>query len=227
MRYVLVCALLTRFAVDTSAAAVMDRVAVVVGRRAVKTSDIERDLRASQFLNRQRLDVSDAARKKVAERLIEQELIRQELQNGRYSLPTAADVDAFLARVRQDRFGGSDAQLRAALAQYGLTIEQLRQYLGWQLTVLRFIDERFRPAVLVTDEDVAAYYDQHRAELLRQNPKNSTLEALSQQIREAIAGQRVNEAFEEWLNQTRSQTRVQYRPAAFGEATASQGAGDR
>ena len=33
-------------------------------------------------------------------------------------------------------------QLRAALAKYGLTEELLREQLVWQLTVLRFIDQR-------------------------------------------------------------------------------------
>jgi parvulin-like peptidyl-prolyl isomerase len=208
----------------TSAAVVLDRVAVVVGLRAVKTSDIDRDLRASQFLNRQKLDLSDAARKRVAERLAEQELIRQEIRTGRYSQPTSADVDAFLARIRQDRFGGSDEKLRSALAQYGLTPEAFREYLRFQLMVLRFIDERFRPGVLVTDEDVKAYYDEHRAELVRENPKSNTLEALTPKVRDLLTGERVNEAFEEWLNQVRRQTRVQYLPAAFGGAQPAQGA---
>jgi parvulin-like peptidyl-prolyl isomerase len=201
----------------------MDRVAVVVGRRAVKLSDIERDLRGSQFLNRQKLDVSDAARKNVAERLVDQELIRQELQNGRYSSPTAADVDAFLDRLKRERFASSDAQFLSGLKQYGLTPEQFRDYLRWQLTVLRFIDERFRPGVLVTDEDIKAYYEQNRAELARANPKANTLEALEPRIRDLITGQRVNENFEEWLNQSRRQTRIQYQPVAFGRAPSSEG----
>lgn len=223
MRCVLLCFLPLLGALHGSAAEVMDRVAVVVGRRAVKLSDIERDLRGSQFLNRQKLDVSDAARKRVAERLVDQELIRQELQNGRYTRPEAADVDAFMERVKRERFGGSDPQFRSALDQYGLSPEQFREYLRWQLSVLRFIDERFRPGVLVTDEDVQAYYDQHRAELVRSNPKSTTLEALEPKIRELITGERVNQNFEEWLNQSRRRTRVQYLPVAFGEAPSSQG----
>ncbi len=70
------------FATVLSGAVVLDRVAVVVGNRAVKTSDIERDLRASELLNSQPLDVSTEARKKAAQRLVEQELIRQEIDNG-------------------------------------------------------------------------------------------------------------------------------------------------
>jgi hypothetical protein len=81
--------------------------------------------------------------------------------------------------------------------------------------VLRFIDERFRPGVLVTDEDISAYYKEHGAELRKAYPKDTTLEALEPKIREILIGQRVNQNFEEWLNQTRRRTRVAYRDAAF------------
>jgi hypothetical protein len=201
-----------------SGAVVLDRVAVVVGDRAVKTSDIDRDLRASELLNGQPLDITAAARKKAAERLVEQELIRQEIMRGGYGQPSAQEVDAFVQQFKRDRFHSSDAQLRAALSKYGLTEDQLRRYLQWQLTVLRFIDQRFRPGVLVTDEDVRAYYDEHRAELQKANPKNSTIAALEPKIRETLTGEQVNKNFEEWLDQTRRRTRVEYREAAFREA---------
>jgi hypothetical protein len=201
-----------------SGAVVLDRVAVVVGDRAVKTSDIDRDLRASELLNGQPLDISGASRKKAAERLVEQELIRQEIIRGGYGQPSAQEVDAFVQQFKRDRFHSSDAQLRAALSKYGLTEDQLRRYLQWQLTVLRFIDQRFRPGVLVTDEDVRAYYDEHRAELQKANPKNSTIAALEPKIRETLTGEQVNKNFEEWLDQTRRRTRVEYREAAFREA---------
>ena len=203
-------------------AVVIDRVAIIVGSRVVKISDIDRDLRVSQFINREPIDISLTAKRKVAERLITQELIRQEIRNGGYSQPTEQDVKAFVKRLQLDRFKGSEAQFRSELARYGLTEDQLRQYLLWQLTVLRFIDERFRPGVLVTDEDVKSYYDTHRAELQKANPKNNSLEALDPKIRETLSGERVNQNLEEWLDQTRRRTRIQYREAAFQEGAASQ-----
>ena len=149
-------AALLSFGILLSGAVVVDRVAIIVGKRVVKTSDLERDLRVSQFLNRQPLDLSPATRRKVADRLITQELIHQEVMNGGYSRPTEKDVDAFVQKLKHDRFSNSDTQFRSALARYGLTEAELLHYLLWQLTVLRFIDERFRPGVLVTDEDVRA-----------------------------------------------------------------------
>jgi hypothetical protein len=212
------------FGILLSGAVVVDRVAIIVGKRVVKTSDLERDLRVSQFLNRQPLDLSPANRRKVADRLITQELIHQEVMNGGYSRPTEKDVDAFVQKLKRDRFSNSDAQLRSALARYELTEDELRQYLLWQLTVLRFIDERFRPGVLVTDEDVRAYYEANLAELQKANPKNSSREALEPTIRETLIGERVNQNFEEWLTNTRQRLRIEYRDPILREGTATQGA---
>jgi hypothetical protein len=212
------------FGILLSGAVVVDRVAIIVGKRVVKTSDLERDLRVSQFLNRQPLDLSPANRRKVADRLITQELIHQEVMNGGYSRPTEKDVDAFVQKLKRDRFSNSDAQLRSALARYELTEDELRQYLLWQLTVLRFIDERFRPGVLVTDEDVRAYYEANLAELQKANPKNSSQEALEPTIRETLIGERVNQNFEEWLTNTRQRLRIEYRDPILREGTATQGA---
>ena len=52
---------------------------------------------------------------------------------------------------------------------------ELRAQLLWQLTVLRFIDQRFRPGVLVTDEEVRTYYDS-TANVIRKTTSFDTLE---------------------------------------------------
>ena len=194
---------------------VIDRIAVIVDRHVIKTSDIERDLHATGFLNRDRLDLSVTARRKAAERLIDQSVIREEMEKGAYSRSSAADVDGMLKRLLQDRFGGSASRLKEELARYGLTEDQLRMQLQWQLDVLKFIDQRFRPGVLVTDEEVKSYYDQHVADLKRQFPQVKTYEGMQPKIRESLEGERLNQNFEQWLTQARKRDRIEYREGAF------------
>jgi hypothetical protein len=201
-----------------NAAVVLDRIAVIVGRRVVKTSDIDRDIRVSSFLNRQPVDDSPAAKKKAAERLIDQEMVRQDVLSGQYATPTEKDAADLLQRLKHDRFHDSDAQFRAELARYGLTEDQLRRHLLWELTVLRFIDQRFRPGVLVTDEEVSAYYRDHQAALQKQYPRANGEEALAPQIRETLTGERINQAFDEWLAESRRGVRIEYRQQAFNGA---------
>jgi hypothetical protein len=207
--------LLLMIASASSAVVVLDRMAVIVGKHVIKTSDIDWDVRVTEFLNREPLNFSAEAKRKSAERLIDQEIIRQEIVTGNYRRPPDSDAAALEAQLKRDRFGGSDARMREALQRYGITEDRLRAQLLWQLTVLRFIDERFRPAVIVTDEEVRAYYDQRIAELRRQYPEDNRFEALEQKIRSLLEGQRINEAFNQWLEGARKRARIEYRQEAF------------
>ena len=194
---------------------VIDRIAVVVGKHVIKSSDIERDLRVTEFLNRDKLDLSVAARRKAAERLIDQSIIRDDMERGEYRGASPSDTDAMLKSLTQDRFAGSEPRLKQDLAQYSLTEEQLQMELQWQGDVLKFLDQRFRPGVVVTDEEVRTYYDQHQAELKRQFPQAKTYEALEPKIRSSLEGERLNTGFETWLANARKRTRIDYRQGAF------------
>ena len=90
---------------------VIDRIAVIVDKHAIKSSDIDRDLRVTAFLNREPLNVSSDAKQKAAERLIEQTVIRDEMEKGGYSKSSAGDVDGMIKRILGERFGGSPARL--------------------------------------------------------------------------------------------------------------------
>jgi hypothetical protein len=207
--------LLLSLASALSGATVVDRMAVVVGKHVIKSSDIFRDLGATEFLNREQPNFSADARHKAADRLIEQSIIRDEIANGGYKWASSADADALLTKIRQERFGGSDDRLRAELSRYGLTEEELREQLLWQLTVLRFIDQRFRAGVLITDEDVRNYYDQHLADLKRQYPQDSSYKALESKIRASLEGERINQNFVESIEGARKRVQVRYLQGAF------------
>ena len=198
-----------------SAAVVLDRIAVIADNHVIKSSDIDWDLRVTAFLNREPLNINPQTKRQAAERLIDQEIIRMEIVTGNYRRPSDADADTLLTQLRRDRFGGSDVRMRQELQRYGVAEELLHAQLLWQLTVLRFIDERFRPGVIVTDDEVQAYYNQHRAELERENPKDSRLEALEPKMRSQLEGQKINEAFNQWLEAARKRYRIDYKQEAF------------
>jgi hypothetical protein len=202
-------------AFDTTNAIVLDRVVIAVGRRAIKASDIDRDLRLTAFLNNAPLDTSNATKKASGERLIDQQIIRQEIATGQY--PRASDEEAarLIEQLRVGRFHNSDAQFRAALSRYGVTDSQLRDQLLWQLTVLRFIDIRFRPAAQVGDDDLHKYYTAHLAELKRQYPQDSSFETLEATIRETLEATETDKQFEEWLASSRKTTRIEYHQEAL------------
>jgi hypothetical protein len=175
-----------------SGTVILDRIAVIAGTHAIKTSDIDRDIRLTQFVNQEPLHITPAAKREAAERLITQDIIRQEIIMGGYRRPPETQAVALEAQLRRDRFENSEQRFREAVHQYGLTEPELRERLLWQLTVLQFIDQRFRAGVVVTDE-----------------------EAPTPKLKAAIEAERINQNFNEWLDQSRRRYRVEYRKDAF------------
>jgi peptidyl-prolyl cis-trans isomerase SurA len=200
---------------EAPTAVIVDRVAVVVDKHVIKLSDILRDLYVTEFLNQEPLRIDPEAKRKSAERLIDQTIIAEDMARGGYAHPPESEADATLQELARDRFGGSGARMRNELARYSLTKAELREQLLWQLTVLRFIDERFRPGVQVGDDEVRSYYDQHLAALNRQYPNDYRFETLEPQIRQSLEGGAVNQNFEEWLDESRKRAHFEYRPEAF------------
>jgi hypothetical protein len=202
-------------AIVAGAPVLVDRIAVIVGKQVIKTSDVDRDVRVTCFINRQQIDLSAAARRKAAERLVDQLIIRQEVSEQGYSRASDADASELLNEITRERFQGSDALLKAALLRYGLTKEILDEQLLWQLTVLRYIDQRFRPGVMVTDEEIQAYYNAHLSEFKREYPKDFSLQTLSPKIKTSVEGERVDKEFDAWLDEARKRNRIEYKEAAF------------
>lgn len=125
-------------------AEIVDRIAVIVDNQAIKQSDILNEIRVTDFLNGAKLDLSLAAQKQAASRLIDQKVIRKAMETGLYPAPAPEDADRLLRQVRQ-RFP-NDAAYRRELANYGLTEDLLKEHLLWQLAVLQFISLRFQTA---------------------------------------------------------------------------------
>lgn len=188
---------------------IIDRIAVRVNDAIVKDSDIDRNIRVTEFLNDQPLNVNNQARREAAKRLIDQAFIRQEIQLGDYPRATWEEADQQLDRLKAGRYKTEDA-LQQALGRYGLVEPDLRFEFRNQLTVLRFIDQRFKPAVLVTDEEIEKYYREHQAELRRSNPGKASLDDLRDQIRDILAGEKVNEQFFTWLDDQRKTNKVEF-----------------
>jgi|SRR5579863_5207370 len=189
-------------------AVIIDRIAIVIGNAIIKDSDIDRDIRVTSFLDNQPLDLSPAKRKEAVNHLIDQVFIRREIRIGDYPVATAEEADEQLNRLVKQRFK-TKAALDAALSRYRLTELDLRTQFQWQLTVLRFIDARFKPAVLISDQEIEKYYRQHQAALARQYP-GKTLDDLRDRIHDVLTAEAVNQQFFAWLDEQRGNTKMKY-----------------
>jgi hypothetical protein len=108
--------------------------------------------------------------------------------------------------LKQQRFKTA-AAFQASLRRYGLTELALRGEFQWQLTVLRFIDVRFKPAVLVSDKEIEKYYQAH--------PGKSSLADEHDKIADILTGEKVNQVFFDWLDQQRKDTKIQFHESGL------------
>lgn len=195
--------------VAVSAQAVLvDRIAIVANDSIIKDSDIARDVRLTDFLNGDPLSLAPDARKKAADRLVDQVFIRNEIRVGDYPTATVEQAQDHIQALIRDKYK-SDEGLQAALGRYGLTEADLQMHLQWQLTVLQFIDLRFKPAAYITDQQVTDYIKAHDAELKQQHPKASEAD-LKTDVQQQMSAERVNTIFFNWLDNQRKSAQIQY-----------------
>ncbi|MBM3812117.1 MAG: hypothetical protein FJW20_10855 [Acidimicrobiia bacterium] len=194
-----------------ASAEIIDRVAVTMGRTVITQSAVEEQVRVTAFLNQEPLDLGPLARRRAADRMIEQTLLRQEMEFSGYVLPGHEQAEPLLAEIRKERFPDEDSFLRT-LASYGITESILRRHLILQLGTLRFIELRFRPGVAVGDGEIEIYY---REQFVpgwerRNNSPPPALEDAAEEVESILVAERTDQALNQWLNQSRRQTRVRF-----------------
>jgi len=196
-------------------AEIIDRIAVSVGSRVITETDLDREIRITSLLNHEKADFSPDNKRKTAERMADQTLIRSELEASRYPPPSAAEMEAALAEEKT-RYG-SDAAYRRALAEYGVNEDDLKARLTWQLTLLRFIDVRFRPGIQIGDAEILKYFDEHmRAGLIQAHPgQTPSVDDHRAGIEQTLIGQAADQQVEQWLKEARRRTHIQYHDEVF------------
>jgi peptidyl-prolyl cis-trans isomerase SurA len=207
---------LSAFWFTGSRADIIDRIAVTLDSQVITESEVLLEIRLTAFQNGTPPDFKPEAKRQAAGRLIEQKLIRKEIEVGRYVQPNSADVDPMLKQIEAQRFHGPE-EFRHGLETYRVSVEDLRAHLLWQLALLRFIDVRFRPGIQITEQDIQQYFDQKLPELEKQaGPEQKIhLDDLRDKIQDALTDERVDQQLNDWLTETRKHMRIEFHPEAF------------
>jgi hypothetical protein len=198
-----------------SSAEIIDRIAVSVSGSVITTSDLSREISVTAFQSGVTPDFSSANRRATAERMVDQKLIRRELESSHYPTPDAKEGDLLLRQLRS-RYK-NDAEFQQALVHYGITEQDLRDELQWELTLLRFIDVRFRPGVRVSDQEIQQYFEKEvKPAAEAANPgKPVTLADFRDRIEETLTGQRTDQQVDNWLQEVRKRTEIVFHQEAF------------
>lgn len=200
-----------------TSAEVVDRIAVSLGRQIVTQSAIAEQLRVAALLNGEALNETPAARRRMADRIIEQTLLRREMEASRFPMPTEEDGRTMLDRLKKERFKTED-EYRAALARHGLSEEALLRNFAFQLTTLRFLELRFRPSSTVSEGEIEIYYrDTFVPDYVRRHPNTAppALDDARDDVEQILLQGKVDQAMNTWLQEAREQARVQYFEEAF------------
>jgi hypothetical protein len=188
----------------------LDRIAVTVGRQVVTESAILLDLRVSAFLDGTPVDLSLAAKRKSAGRLVDQVLILRESIDSHLEFSVGDEVNSVLEGIKGQY--GSESGYQAALTRYGVTEQEVVAQLTAGLRTLRFTDLRFRPDVQISEEDLRAYYDELASGWRQKDPEHvPAFESSRDQVEQLLTGQRLNDALDRWLAMMRIETQIVYR----------------
>jgi len=168
-------------------------------------------------IDRVAVSVGNSVITETADRLVDQLLVRNELQVSRYPAPPPTAWERLVAGLKRDLFHGSDAEMQAAREKYGLTADELKSQLQWQVTFLRFVNLRFRPAVQITDAEIQNYFEHtvRPAEEKAHPGAKVALEDYQERIERALMQQRVDQQLNAWLKEARARSNIQFREEAF------------
>jgi peptidyl-prolyl cis-trans isomerase SurA len=195
-------------------AEIIDRIAISVGNQVITEGQVVEEIRLTAFLNHEKLELSIAERKKAAGRLIEQALVKRDLDLSRYPVPTPSDADASLHDIKVSY--APESLYQQMLQEYGISEAALKRRLLWQLTLLRFVDFRFRPGIQIPEADVKTYYDQELTKWKKQGIQPvPTLEDSRAKIEEILTQQRIDQALDTWMAETRKQMTINYLDKAL------------
>jgi hypothetical protein len=192
---------------------IIDRIVVTVGKQVITETELELTIRLTAFLNQAPIDFSPETRRKTVERLIEQKIVLQELDFTKFPRPSPEEADERLRNVIGLRFGDDQPAYRAALKKYGITEDDMKRYLLWQMTFFGFIDFRFRPGIQVAEADIEDYFKSRILPLAQKaNPaKPVTLDEYRDRIERVLMARREEVEMQSWLTDTRKRTKIEYR----------------
>lgn len=217
-RQLAVCAVAVAVVPSVRAGEILDRVVANVNGHIVLQSDWEQELAFENLLNGRAPDTFSAEERKSAlDRLIDQELLREQLQASQQ--PATEQVVSRLAQVRKMFPDASTEQAwRTVLQKYGLSEAALEKRLTEEIQLMHLVEARLKPSIQIDQKAVENYYhDQLLPELKKAGGKEVALAEVVGHIRELLAEQKLNQLLTNWLTSLRSEGHIETHEADAGE----------
>ncbi len=152
-----------------SHAAIVDRIVAVVNDDIISLFELNRNLRPYQdrvrslgYSAEKEAAMLYKVRGDVLNKLIDETLTDQEIRRTGIQVPED-EVDAAIERIKSSHMY-TDEDLREGLAREGMTYEEYRRRIKEQILRSRMVTREVKSRIVITDEDIRAYYEAHPAD---------------------------------------------------------------
>jgi hypothetical protein len=189
---------------------VIDRIVATVNGHVILQSDWDDAVRFEAFVEGRPLDqLSDQDRSRALDRLIDQELLREQAQGVEAPQPPADEMKQRMQELQAQHAAISPEAWRAALARYGFDEKQLEARVAHDIATLRQVEARLRPSVQIDNQTIESYYrDKFLPKLRDSGAQEVPLATVSGKIREILTEEKVNQLFSSWLQSLRAESKI-------------------
>jgi parvulin-like peptidyl-prolyl isomerase len=198
-------------------AEIIDRIVAVVNRQVITLGDVDREVRTQnleivgtpQEQTSTQSQRERATKEQAMQRLIDQVLIGQQIEEFPGTKVPERAIDAQLAHLEQ-KAGSAEAWL-LQLKDSGIALEEVRRKIRWQLQVFRFIDYRFRQFIVIDQKEIESYYTTPFSTDLQKRGIGVAppLAEVEDKIRSILVEQKLNDQVNEWLDSLRASASIQ------------------
>jgi hypothetical protein len=190
----------------------VERVVVVVNSRPILLSELEGALQREALLAAKPVATGEDERHAVLERMVDQELLREEMERSTFQHAAATEVDQNIQELRKTfPEAASDAGWTSVLARYGVSSEELRSAIAFERDTLRLIDLRLRPAAQPDQASIEEYYrGTYLPSVHHAGTKPQPLNGVRDTIKELLIQQKLAELTTGWLQSLRAQADIRW-----------------
>jgi peptidyl-prolyl cis-trans isomerase SurA len=197
---------------------VIDRIVATVNGHIILQSDWDEAMCYEVLLNGRALNqFTDDDRRAVLDRLIDQELLGEQMKSAYFEHASRSEAAARVAEARkQYPEAATDEGWRLVLTKLGLSEKDLVAHVQQQIDLMRLVDAHLRPAVQIDSKSIEAYYREKFVPRLKPSIAPEVPSAdVAAKIRELLTQEKVNELLISWLQSLRSESKVSV-PGASG-----------
>jgi hypothetical protein len=190
---------------------IIDRIVATVNGHIILQSDWDDAVRCEALMNGHALpQITPKDRKDVLDRLIDQELLREQIPPQETPSVSDKDVARRLAEIRKfyDKSGNSQAWANT-LAQYQVAETQLKDRIVLQIQLMGLVNSHLRGEVQIDQKSIESYYNQDLLPQLDQSGgKQIPLAKATPQIKEILTQRKMNELLIAWLQNLRAGSKI-------------------